>query len=323
MRGERVTDRLDRPGVTPFREVRHRLERQHARTLRSGEGVLRPARARVRRLVARRGLVRRPRAARLGGGAAPAEGVARGAPGRTDARRRLRHRLPHQPPPWRRRRARPERADARRRTPSRRRSARFVHGDALSLPFEDGAFDRVFTSYFYCHLEDDERVRFLAEARRVAPELVVVAPITRRRRRDRALGGASAEGRLALAGLQARVRAGSSSPPSSAGEVLFSGPLVRRRARLDASTLVATARSPRCSATTRVCRACVEAGLSPRVAARRERASSGSAPTCTARRPGSSKARSGDRGAAGRARPCAAGSSSRRTSSTRRSTARP
>jgi ubiquinone/menaquinone biosynthesis C-methylase UbiE len=54
-------------------------------------------------------------------------------------------------------------------------TARFEHGDALSLPFEDGAFDRVFTSYFYCHLEDEERKRFLAEARRVAPELVVVA----------------------------------------------------------------------------------------------------------------------------------------------------
>ena len=55
--------------------------------------------------------------------------------------------------------------------------ATFVHGDALSLPFDDGAFDRVFTSYFYCHLEDDDRARFLAEARRVAPELVVVASV--------------------------------------------------------------------------------------------------------------------------------------------------
>jgi SAM-dependent methyltransferase len=57
--------------------------------------------------------------------------------------------------------------------------ARFECGDALSLPFGDGAFDRVFTSYFYCHLEDEERERFLAEARRVAPELVVVASIRR------------------------------------------------------------------------------------------------------------------------------------------------
>jgi SAM-dependent methyltransferase len=56
-------------------------------------------------------------------------------------------------------------------------AARFERGDALSLPFEDGAFDRVFTSYFYCHLEEEERERFLAEARRVAPELVVVASI--------------------------------------------------------------------------------------------------------------------------------------------------
>jgi ubiquinone/menaquinone biosynthesis C-methylase UbiE len=56
-------------------------------------------------------------------------------------------------------------------------AARFEQGDALSLPFEDGAFDRVFTSYFYCHLEGDARDRFLAEARRLAPELVVVGSI--------------------------------------------------------------------------------------------------------------------------------------------------
>ena len=54
-------------------------------------------------------------------------------------------------------------------------AATFVQGDALSLPFDDDAFDRVFTSYFYCHLEEEERRRFLAESRRVAPELVVVA----------------------------------------------------------------------------------------------------------------------------------------------------
>jgi ubiquinone/menaquinone biosynthesis C-methylase UbiE len=52
--------------------------------------------------------------------------------------------------------------------------ATFVQGDALELPFPDGAFDRVFASYFYCHLEEPERVRFLTEARRLAPELVVV-----------------------------------------------------------------------------------------------------------------------------------------------------
>jgi ubiquinone/menaquinone biosynthesis C-methylase UbiE len=52
--------------------------------------------------------------------------------------------------------------------------ATFVQGDALDLPFENGAFERVFSSYFYCHLEPDDRTRFLAEARRVAPELVIV-----------------------------------------------------------------------------------------------------------------------------------------------------
>ena len=53
-------------------------------------------------------------------------------------------------------------------------NARFVQGDALALPFPDAAFDRVFTSYFYCHLEDEDRSRFLTEARRVARELIVV-----------------------------------------------------------------------------------------------------------------------------------------------------
>ena len=58
-------------------------------------------------------------------------------------------------------------------------NAEYVHGDALDLPFEDGAFERVFTGHFYGHLEHDERERFLREARRVASELVVVDASTR------------------------------------------------------------------------------------------------------------------------------------------------
>jgi ubiquinone/menaquinone biosynthesis C-methylase UbiE len=53
-------------------------------------------------------------------------------------------------------------------------SARFVRGDACELPFADDTFDRVATMSFYGHLERPERERFRAEARRVAPELVVV-----------------------------------------------------------------------------------------------------------------------------------------------------
>jgi ubiquinone/menaquinone biosynthesis C-methylase UbiE len=53
-------------------------------------------------------------------------------------------------------------------------SAGFVQSDALRLPFQDGMFERVFTSHFYGHLEEGERGRFLAEARRIASELVVV-----------------------------------------------------------------------------------------------------------------------------------------------------
>jgi demethylmenaquinone methyltransferase/2-methoxy-6-polyprenyl-1,4-benzoquinol methylase len=51
---------------------------------------------------------------------------------------------------------------------------RAVRGDAVPLPFADGAFDRVFTGSFYGHLLEGERERFLAEVRRVAPELVVL-----------------------------------------------------------------------------------------------------------------------------------------------------
>ena len=35
-------------------------------------------------------------------------------------------------------------------------------------------FERIFTGHFYGHLDEEERGRFLAEARRVADELVVV-----------------------------------------------------------------------------------------------------------------------------------------------------
>jgi SAM-dependent methyltransferase len=68
--------------------------------------------------------------------------------------------------------------------------AAFAVGDAFALPFADGAFERVFASYFYCHLVDEERRRFLAEARRLASELVVVA--SRRARATRASDGRSA-----------------------------------------------------------------------------------------------------------------------------------
>ncbi|HEY3920520.1 MAG TPA: class I SAM-dependent methyltransferase [Gaiellaceae bacterium] len=55
--------------------------------------------------------------------------------------------------------------------------ARFVVGDAFALPFADASFDRVFTSFFYCHLEECDRHRFVGEARRLARELVVVGSV--------------------------------------------------------------------------------------------------------------------------------------------------
>jgi demethylmenaquinone methyltransferase/2-methoxy-6-polyprenyl-1,4-benzoquinol methylase len=61
-------------------------------------------------------------------------------------------------------------AEAHRQAPS----VTYVQGDGLVLPFVDQSFGRVFTGHFYGHLEPGDRERFLAEARRVAPELVVV-----------------------------------------------------------------------------------------------------------------------------------------------------
>jgi len=53
-------------------------------------------------------------------------------------------------------------------------NATFVQGNGLQLPFADASFDRVFTSHFYGHLEEHERDQFLADARRIAPELVIL-----------------------------------------------------------------------------------------------------------------------------------------------------
>lgn len=61
-------------------------------------------------------------------------------------------------------------AEAQRRLPR----MTFVPGDALALPFPDDSFGRVVATYFYCHLETDDRQRFVGEARRVAAELVVM-----------------------------------------------------------------------------------------------------------------------------------------------------
>jgi ubiquinone/menaquinone biosynthesis C-methylase UbiE len=53
-------------------------------------------------------------------------------------------------------------------------AAQLVRAGVPALPFGDATFDRLFTSHFYGHLVQTEGMAFLAEARRVAPELVVV-----------------------------------------------------------------------------------------------------------------------------------------------------
>jgi demethylmenaquinone methyltransferase/2-methoxy-6-polyprenyl-1,4-benzoquinol methylase len=52
--------------------------------------------------------------------------------------------------------------------------AQTVCGEAVPLPFTDGAFDHVLTSHFYGHLLAAEREVFVREARRVAGGLVVI-----------------------------------------------------------------------------------------------------------------------------------------------------
>jgi demethylmenaquinone methyltransferase/2-methoxy-6-polyprenyl-1,4-benzoquinol methylase len=52
--------------------------------------------------------------------------------------------------------------------------AELVSGDALSLPFANDTFERLFTGHFYGHLEESDREAFLTEAHRVASELVIV-----------------------------------------------------------------------------------------------------------------------------------------------------
>jgi len=53
-------------------------------------------------------------------------------------------------------------------------SAAFVQGDAFRLPFPDGSFDCLLSGHFYGHLAEEDRGRFLAEARRVAAQTLIV-----------------------------------------------------------------------------------------------------------------------------------------------------
>jgi ubiquinone/menaquinone biosynthesis C-methylase UbiE len=50
---------------------------------------------------------------------------------------------------------------------------RVMVGEAVPLPFGDDAFERIVTGHFYGHLLPGERAAFVAEARRVARELVI------------------------------------------------------------------------------------------------------------------------------------------------------
>jgi len=49
-----------------------------------------------------------------------------------------------------------------------------VQADAFRMPFRSGAFDCVSSGHFYGHLQGSSRERFLAEARRVARQLLII-----------------------------------------------------------------------------------------------------------------------------------------------------
>lgn len=55
--------------------------------------------------------------------------------------------------------------------------ATYVQGNALELPFEDGAFDVVFSNAVIEHVGgEEEQRRFVAEALRVAPRVFITTP---------------------------------------------------------------------------------------------------------------------------------------------------
>ena len=256
--------------------------------------------------MARPGPVRAARTARLGGGAGAtdrdararcrrhARSTSRAAPASSRGTSRRGHR------------PRPERCDARgRERPPTRRRVRPVGRVAAS--FADDVFERIFTSHFYGHLEELERGRFLAEARRVAPELVVVDSALREdvepvERQERILNDGS---RWEV--LQALLRAGGARRRARRRRDASRRPLVRRRPRVTVrkSSYRSLASLQRDLAR---CRACAEAGYpleSWPVRAPLPRAAR------VPLRPGarrSSRARSGCRGGAAPARRCAAGS---------------
>ena len=171
--GERRTDRVDRRPVAPFREVRHRLERQHAPYSRAVQEYYDRRAPEYDEWYLGAGLFaerERPgwedELERLAQTLAdlPAERTLDVACGTGFLTRHLRGDVVGLD------QSESMLEEARRQAPQ----AHYIQGDALSLPFPDGSFDRIFTAHFYGHLEPPERRGFLAEARRVAGELVVV-----------------------------------------------------------------------------------------------------------------------------------------------------
>ena len=172
-RRQRGTDRVDRRAVAAFAEVRHRLEWQHGRTLGvvkeyydlraptyddwylgRGRYAARDAESWQRDLAGLTETIESLPPARTLDVACGTGFLTRHLQGDVTALDQSRRML----------------EIAQRSVPG----ATFRQGDALALPFPDASFERVFTGHFYGHLDLQSRGRFVAEARRVAPELIVV-----------------------------------------------------------------------------------------------------------------------------------------------------
>ena len=162
-------------GLGELGEERRREGKRHrSRDAIPRAGVLRPARARVRRLVPRHRPVRRPRPAGLAGEVEALTGaLAALPPARTldvaCGTGFLTRHLPGEV--WGLDRSA---ADARRRARAAPRPAGSWRATRSPCRSPTAPFARIAAGHFYGHLEPAERERFLAEAARVGRELLVV-----------------------------------------------------------------------------------------------------------------------------------------------------
>ncbi len=151
---ERRADRLDRRRGRALRRSSEPTRAAARPYSRSGEGVLRPARAGVRRLVARRGLFADRDRPGWEDELDELDGRARRAPAGADARRRLRHRLPDPASAAARSSGSTRARDAGGCAAARRRARRSSRATHSRCRSPTAASTACSPSHFYGHLEE-------------------------------------------------------------------------------------------------------------------------------------------------------------------------